>query len=407
MEDKIRIGILGGGFAGLYCALHLRRKNSRAGICLFDKNNYFLYTPFLHEVATGTVDSRHIAVPIRKIADPRKIEIRSEEVTKINLAEKEFETGSGKFRFDRLVIAAGSEADFHGIPGARENSLTFKSIHDAIRLRNSLIDCLERAAIETNPAVKREMLTFNVAGAGCTGVELVSEIAEFLNQIVSREYPEIRIEEVRVNLIEAAPDVLTSFPPPLSRAAAERLRDMGVELLTESPIAEVSRSFIRLAGGRRISSGLLVWSAGIRARDLIVEPAPERDAAGRIAVDEFLEIPGFAGVSAIGDGALCVQDGRPLPATASVAVQQARYAAGRMMNNEAKPFVFRNRGDMASLGFMSGVCDVYGRQFREFSAWIIWKLFKLAMMPRYKNRFQILSDWLIAWVFRRDTSRLT
>jgi NADH dehydrogenase len=407
MGDKIRIGVLGGGFAGLYCALRLARKDGRAEICLFDKNNYFLYTPFLHEVATGTVDSRHIAVPIRKIADPQKIEIRSEEVRKISLAEKEFETASGKFRFDRLVISAGSEANFYGIPGARENSLTFKSIHDAIRLRNAIIDCLERASIETNPAVKREMLTFNVAGAGCTGVELVSEMAEFLNQIVSREYPEIRIEEVRVNLIEAAPDVLTSFPPPLSRAAADRLRDMGVELLTESPIAEVSRDFIRLAGGRRISSGLLVWSAGIRARGLVIEPAPERDASGRIVVDEFLQIPGREGVYAIGDGALCVQDGRPLPATASVAVQQARYAAGRIMNNAAKPFAFRSRGDMASLGFMSGVCEVYGWQLRDFIAWIIWKLFKLAMMPRYKNRFQILSDWLIAWVFRRDTSRLT
>jgi len=407
MQDKMRIGVLGGGFAGLYCALHLSRKNGRAEICLFDKNNYFLYTPFLHEVATGTVDSRHIAVPIRKIADPRRIQIRSEEVTRINLAEKEFETGSGKFKFDRLVIAAGSEANFYGIPGAQENSLTFKSIYDAIRLRNSIIDCLERAAIETNPAVKREMLTFNVAGAGCTGVELVSEIAEFLSEIISREYPEIKSEEIRVNLIEAASNVLCSFPPYLSRVAAERLRDMGVELMIESPISSVNRDFIRLASGRRIPNGLLVWAAGIRARELGFDPQPEREPSGRIAINEFLELPGFAGVSVIGDGALCIQEGKPLPATASVAVQQARYAAERTMNPGLKPFVFKNRGDMASLGFMFGVCDVYGWQFRKFIAWIIWKFFKLAMMPRYKNRFQILSDWIIAWVFRRDTSRLT
>jgi NADH:ubiquinone reductase (H+-translocating) len=407
MKEKITIGILGGGFAGLYCALHLSRKHSRAEICLFDRNNYFLYTPFLHEVATGTVDSRHIAVPIRKIADPNRVQIRCEEVTRINLPDKAFETSSGKYKFDRLVIAAGSEANFYDIPGARENSLTFKTIYDAIRLRNSIIDILERAAIEKNPAVKREMLTFNVAGAGCTGVELVSEIAEFLNQIISREYPEIKPEEIRVNLIEAAPNVLCSFPPYLSRVAAERLKDMGIELMIESPISSVSRDFIRLASGRRIPNGLLVWAAGIRARDLAFDPLPEKDGSGRIIINEFLEIPGFEGVSAIGDGALCLQDGKTLPATASVAVQQARYAAERIMNPGPKPFIFKNRGDMASLGFMFGVCDVYGWQFRKFLAWIMWKMFKLAMMPRYKNRFQILSDWLIAWAFRRDTSRLT
>ncbi len=249
MKDNIRVGVLGGGFAGLYCALRLRKLSRSAEICLFDRNNYFLYTPFLHEVATGTVDSRHIAVPIRKIADPSRVQIRCEEVARINLPEKEFETSSGKFKFDRLVIAAGSEANFYGIPGARENSITFKTIFDAIRLRNTTIDILEKAAIEENPAVKREMLTFNVAGAGCTGVELVSDLAEFLTQIISREYPEIKPEEIRVNLIEAAPNVLCSFPPYLSRVAAERLKEMGIELMIESPISSVSRDFIRLAGG--------------------------------------------------------------------------------------------------------------------------------------------------------------
>ena len=302
---------------------------------------------------------------------PGRVEIRCEEVTRINLTDKSLGTASGNFTFNHLVIAAGSEANFYGIPGARENSITFKSIHDAIRLRNSIIDCLERASIETNPAVKREMLTFNVAGAGCTGVELVSEMAEFLAQIVSREYPEIRPEQVRVNLIEAAPNVLGSFPPFLSRVAAERLLDMGIELMVESPVSSVGRDFIRLASGRRIANGLLVWAAGVRARELGFEPVPELDGSGRIIINEFLEIPGFQGVSAIGDGALCLRDGKPLPATASVAVQHARYCADRIMNDGAKPFVFNNRGDMASLGFMFGVCDIYGWHFRKFLAWIL------------------------------------
>lgn len=407
---RLKVGIVGAGFAGLYCALHLQKAGApaRVEITLFDRNNFFLYTPFLHEVATGTVDSRHIAVPVRKIARPERVHIRSEEVTRIGLLDKSLTTASGEYRFDAVVIATGSEANFYGIPGARENCITFKSIFDAIRLRNSIIDCLERAAIEKNPAVKREILTFNVAGAGCTGVELVAEMAEFLGQIVSREYPEINHSEIKVNLIEAAPNVLTSFPPKLSRAAAERLGELGVELLTESPIAGVSREFIRLASGRRLSNGLLVWAAGIKARAIPVEPEVDRDKSGRFIIDQSLGVPGHEGVFAIGDCAVCVQDGKPLASTASVAVQQARYAAGKIMEPAyAAPFRFKYRGDMASLGFMSGVCDVYGWQLRKSIAWTFWKLFKLAMMPRYKNRFQIISDWLIAFIFRRDTSRLT
>jgi len=405
--EKIRIGVLGAGFAGLYCCRHLS-SDGRARVTLFDRNNYFLYTPFLHEVSTGTVESRHVVVPIRKIADPHRVSIRNEEVTGVDLGEKSFITASGRFQFDVLVLAAGSAANFYNIPGAAENCITFKSVYDAIRLRNSIINCLERAAIEANPALKREMLTFNVAGAGCTGVELVTEMAEFLGQIVTREYPEISPGEVRVNLIEAASNVLTSFPPSLSRAALDRLGDMGVEVMTDSPIASVSREFIRLASGRRISNGLLVWAAGIRAREVEITPPVNRDAQGRIVTDEFLEVPGHEGVFALGDCALSLQGGKPLAATASVAVQQAKYAARRILNPaKGVPFRFRNRGDMASLGFMSGVCDIYGWHLRQFTAWLVWKLFKLAMMPRYKNRFQILSDWIIAMAFRRDTSRFS
>ncbi len=178
--------------------------------------------------------------------------------------------------------------------------------------------------------------------------------------------------------------------------------------MTDSPIASVSREFIRLANGRRISNGLLVWAAGIRAREVEIAPPVGRDAQGRIITNEFLEVPGHDGVFALGDCALALQDGKPLAATASVAVQQAKYAARRILNPaKSVPFRFRNRGDMASLGFMSGVCDIYGWHFRQFTAWLIWKLFKLAMMPRYKNRFQILSDWIIAMAFRRDTSRFS
>ena len=402
------IGVIGAGFGGLYTGLHLIRRDRdvRFDITLFDRNNYFLYTPFLHEVATGTVNSRHVVVPIRKIADPRRVHIRNEFVLAIDLASKSVTTASGVFSFDHIVIATGGETNFHDLPGAAENSITFKTINDAIVLRDSIVKALERAAIEKNPGLKMELLTFNVAGAGCTGVELISEMAEFIDAILERDYPEIERARVRLNLIEAAGNVLSTFPSYLSRVANERLSEMGIEVMLESPIAHVTGEYIRLQNGRKVPNGLLVWAAGLKARSLDINPPVDRDQMGRIIVDEHMEIPGFKDIHAIGDGARFLQGGQPLASTASVAVQQARYTAERIIDKKGDPFRFNYRGDMASLGFMFGVCDIYGWQLRRFSAWFIWKFFKLAMMPKYKNRFQILSDWLITFIFKRDTARL-
>lgn len=203
--------------------------------------------------------------------------------------------------------------------------------------------------------------------------------------------------------------ILPSFPRYLSNIATERLRQMGVEVLLSSPIQNVNKDYIDLRDGK-ISNGILVWAAGVKARHLPLDPEQNRDLNNRITVNEHLEIPGHQGVYLIGDGALFINNGIPLPPTASVAVQEAKFVAQsillRSRKKELPSFKFHYRGDMASLGFMFGVAEVYGRQFKGFPAWIIWKAFKLGMLPRYKNRFQIVADWLITLLFKRDTSRL-
>ncbi|MFB3926780.1 MAG: NAD(P)/FAD-dependent oxidoreductase [Syntrophales bacterium] len=409
MAEKIRIGVLGAGFAGLYTVIHIEKKR-RPGveITLFDVNNYFLYTPVLHEVATGTVNARHVVVPIRKVVDPRRVQIRCEKVNRVNLPGKAFETPSGSFFFDRIVLAPGAETNFYGIQGARENAVTFKTIGDAILLRNRIIDILEKGAIERDSGKKSRILTINVAGGGCTGIEVVTEIAQFVNTMLKRDYPEIDRSEFRINLIEAAGKILQSFDPFLSRVAAERLKKMGIETILNSPIREVGPDQIELADGRKIPTGILIWAAGLKSRNIPLEPDVAKDSMGRIIVNNHLEIPGFPGVFAIGDGAHFNQNGGPLSPTASVAVQEARYVAEKIVSRAddgGKPFRFHYRGDMVSLGFMSGVCDIYGWKFRKSIAWFIWKVFKLAMLPKYKNRFQIMSDWLITLTFKRDTSK--
>ncbi len=410
MKPKLKVGILGGGFGGLYAVFHIKKYLARdVEVTLFDRNNYLLYTPVLHEMATGTVNARHVVVPIRKVIHPRRIHIRCEEVVRIDLARKSFETASGTFAFDFLILAPGSETNFYCFPNLRENSMTFKTIGDAVLLRNRLIDALERGALEKDLEKKRKLLTIIVAGGGCTGVEVVAEIAQFIKVILHRDYPEIRRDEVRIYLIEAMDRILPSFPKYLSEVAFRRLRRMGIEVLLNSPVQAVDQDAIRLKD-RQIPKGILVWAAGVKARDLPLVPEVDRDINDRLRVSRTLEIPGYSGVYVIGDAALLVEDKSPLPPTASVAVQEARYVVQslrlRVEKKETPIFRFRYRGDMASLGFMFGVCEIHGGHFKGWMAWFLWKAFKLAMLPRYKNRFQIVADWLITLVFKRDTSKL-
>jgi NADH dehydrogenase len=410
MVSNLRIGILGGGFAGLYTIFYFRKFLPEGiDITLFDKNNYFLYTPVLHEIATGTVNARHVVIPIRKVVNPRDVHIRCEEVTLVDLAKKAVQTPSGGFEFNHLVLSPGSEPNFYCFPNLQKNSIAFKTIEDAIKLRNGLTGVLEKATLERDREKRRSLLTITVAGGGCTGVELVAEIAQFIKIILRKDYPEINRSEVRIILIEAMDSILPSFPRYLSNVATERLRQMGVEVLLNSPIQWVNQDYIGLKDGK-ISNGILVWAAGVKARPLPLSPEQRRDPNNRITVNEHLEIPRYGGVYLIGDGALFINNGIPLPPTASVAVQEAKYVAQNILlhsrEKEPPPFQFRYRGDMASLGFMFGVAEVYGRQFKGLPAWIIWKAFKLGMLPRVKNRFQIVADWLITLLFKRDTSKL-
>ena len=199
MAQATNVGVLGGGFAGLYTVAHLIKNNpGGVHVTLFDKNNYLLYTPVLHEMSTGTVDARHLVIAIRKIIDPLKVHVRCEDVTSVDLPSKCLQTSSGQFRFDYLVLAPGSETNFYCHANLHENSLTFKTVEDGIRLRNAIIDLLERGALVKDPDKRRNRLTIVVAGGGCTGVEVVAEIAQFINVILHRDYPEIKRSDVRI-----------------------------------------------------------------------------------------------------------------------------------------------------------------------------------------------------------------
>ncbi len=409
--EPLKVGIYGGGFGGLYTVFFIKKYlKQRVDVTLFDENNYLLYTPVLHEMATGTVNARHVVVPIRKVIHPREIHIRCEEVTKVDLARKSLETSSGTFSFDFLILAPGSETNFYRFPNLREHCITFKRIGDAIQLRNHLIDALEKGVLEKDVEKRRKLLTITVAGGGCTGVEVVSEIAQFIKVILHKDYPEIKRDEVRIYLIEAMDRILPSFPKYLSEVATHRLRRMGIEVLLNCPILRVDQDFIELKEGKQIPNTILVWAAGVKARDLPLVPEVKRDMNHRVMVNNCLEIPGYSGVYVIGDAAFLTENGDPLPPTASVAVQEAKYVAQSLLlridKNEVSPFQFHYRGDMASLGFMFGVCEIYGWHFKGWIAWFLWKAFKLGMLPRYKNRFQIVADWLITLVFKRDTSKL-
>jgi NADH dehydrogenase len=410
MPANIKIGVLGCGFAGLYTVFHLQKLLKKgAEITLFDRNNYLLYTPMMHETATGSLNARHIVAPVREMLDPWRIKIRCEEVLEVDSSSKAIITLSGTYSFDYLVIAPGSVSNFYGIPGVEERCITFKTITDVVKLRNKIIDIFEKASLTSNPEEKSRLLSLSVAGAGCTGCEVSSEIAQFISVILKRGYPEIVPSDITINLIEASGKVLPSFPGFLSDVALRRLQEMGIKVRLNSSIVSVDETCIMLKDNTCIPTGILVWAAGIKAPELSLGTMIEKDNSGRVIVDKNLQIPGRPGVFVIGDFARLDENGKALASTASVAVQQAAYVAltirNMVHNRIMATFKFNYRGDMASLGFMSGVSEVYGFKLKGFPAWMLWKAFKLAMLPRYKNRFQILADWIITWMFKRDTSR--
>jgi NADH dehydrogenase len=391
--------ILGGGFAGSYVARGL----GRAGATVVNPTNFMLYTPLLPEAAAGTIEPRHVLVPIRGMAPHADLLLGA--VTELDHEHRRVivQSDAGRFgvTYSDLVIALGSVTRTPDVPGLGEHALGLKNVGDAIRLRNHVLRQIELA--DAAPETAERRLTFVFAGAGFAGVETLAELHE-LTAGALRRHPRLAGVEPRWVLVDRAPRILGQTPETLARFAARTLSRRGVEILTGTALESADVRGVRLSDGRRIETETLVWTAGVTPNPLLGQLGLPLDVDGRVRVDETLAVEGIEGVWALGDAAAvpnAATPGETDPATCQHALRQARRLA-RNLRGPAKPYRYRTRGQMATLGSRHGIATAGALRFRGLDGWVVARGYHLMALPFASRRARVLGDWASSAMFRRD-----
>jgi NADH dehydrogenase len=412
MAQPVRVVVLGGGFGGVYAARQLERLQARGvpvEVTLVSRDNFFLFTPMLHEVAASDLDITHIVSPLRTLL--RRCTIFVGDVESIDLDNRRvrvshgFERHEHELQYDYLVIALGSITNFYGLPGLESHALTMKTLGDAIHLRNRVIATLEEADTEC-AGLDRGLLTFVVAGGGFAGVETLGAVNDFVREAL-RFYPRLQRREIRTVLVHSGPEILPELGEKLGAYAQRKLAARGIEIITRARVTSVTHNGVQLADGRFIPSRLVVWTAGTSPHPLIGR-LPCRTERGRIVADETLAVPQWPGVWALGDCATIPdrRTGQPFPPTAQHAIRQARIVAGNIAatldGRSPKPFQFRTLGQLAAIGRRSGVARVLGINFSGFVAWWLWRTIYLSKLPRLEKKVRVALDWTLDLLFVKD-----
>jgi NADH:ubiquinone reductase (H+-translocating) len=398
--------VIGGGFAGGYVARLLGKR----GATIVSPENFMLYTPMLPEAASGTLEPRHVVVPLRQMCPHAELLLGS--ATELDVAQKrarvETEDGMLTLEFERVVIALGAISRTLPIPGLADHALGFKTLADAIYLRNHVLRRLEVAAAAPNQGQRQRELTFVFVGAGYAGVEALGELSDLVRDAL-RYYPTLRDEPQRWVLVDAAPKILPEIPLSLGDYAAHQLSGRGVDIRVNTTLESVEPRAAVLSDGERILTSTVVWTAGVRAN-----PANERfglplDERGRIKVEPTLQVEGFANAWALGDGARVPNAATPGaydPPTSQHALRQARRLV-KNLNGNSKPYKYRMLGQVATLGRYKGIAQVPGLLLRGFPGWFVARTYHLYQLPLLSRKLRVVVDWTTALFFRRDIAELS
>jgi NADH dehydrogenase len=409
--------ILGGGFGGLTAARRLERKlpPHSAKVTLVNDVNFMLYTPLLPGAVGGTLEPRHVVVPLREVL--RYTEVHLGHVLGADPAQKVVHVRSIGGReehlgYDQLIVALGSTSRTLPIPGLAEHALGFKTLSEGIALRNRLLQTLEQAEVEDDPEVRRELLTYVFVGAGYAGVEGFAELQDFAADALER-YPRARLDGVRFILVEARERIMMEVPESLAEFASAELRRRGMEIRAKTTVERVTDRSIELSGGEVVPTRTVTWTAGVKPHPVVARLGLPLDDSGRIRVDRFMGVEGWAGVWAIGDAAAVPDPARPgnaSPPTAQHALRQGRRVAGNVAaalgSGRRRPFRYRTLGVFVDLGRHQAVASTIGIRWRGFPAWVLARTYHMAAMPGTKRRLRLIVDWTVDLLFPRDASEL-
>ena len=413
--DQARIVIAGGGFGGFYATRSLQRAGLQHGarVTLVNETNFMLYTPLLAGAAGGTLDPRHVVVPLRSQLGRAELVVGSvtgADPERRALGVRRRDGIDVELGYDHLVVALGSISKTLPIPGLAEHGVGLKSLADATGLRNGVLTCLDIAESLESEQARAEYLSFVFVGAGYAGLEGLAELQDFAGQAI-RAYPHCRAQGMSWLLVEAQDRIMGEAPSSLSAFAAKELEARGIEIATGTTLKAVDARGAVLSNGMRVKARTLVWTAGVRPSPAVASLGMGLDAAGRIRTDREMRVLGRPGVWAIGDCAAVpdpARRGAACPPTAQHAIRQGRLVAhniaASLEGREAKPFRYRTRGVVAELGHNKAVAITLGLRWRGLPAWLIARTYHLWLMPGLGRKLRLLADWNIALLFGRDAS---
>jgi NADH dehydrogenase len=397
--------ILGGGFAGSYVARFLGKR----GATIVSRENFMLYTPMLPEAASGTLEPRHVVVPIRMMCPHADLLLghafaldEARKVVSVATA-----AGDLDVHYEQLVVALGAVARTLPIPGLAEHALGFKSLADAIWVRNHVLQQLELAAAASAEDAKRH-LSFVFVGAGYAGVEALAELSDLVRDTL-RFYPALKGMRQRWVLVDAAPKILPEIPKRLGEYATRELWKRGVDIRVSTTLDSAEPHSVTLSDGTTLETETLVWTAGVRAHPLLAELGLPLDERGRVVVDPLLRVEGRANVWALGDCARVPNEAtpeQPDPPTCQHALRQARRLAKNLRGGH-KPYRYRMLGQVATLGRHKGIADVIGVRLRGFPGWFVTRTYHLYQLPLLSRKLRVVVDWTVALFFRRDIAELS
>jgi NADH dehydrogenase len=419
MARNARIVIVGGGYVGMYSALRLQRKlkAGEASVTVIDPQANMTYQPFLPEAAAGSIEPRHVVVPLRKVLD--RCHVLTARVTAISRERREVTalTAAGETRtigYDVLVVAPGSVARTLPIPGLAECGISFKTVAEAIYLRNHVLSMMDAAASTDEPERRRRFLTFAVIGGGYAGVEALAELAD-MSRYASRYYEGIERSDLRWVLVEAAGRIMPEVSAPMGRYTVERLMESGIEVFLNTRVKTMENGHMVLDDGTEFDTDTIVWTAGVKPNPMLADTDLPRDDKGRVLCSAELQVEGSPEVFSAGDCAsvpdLSKEDpeARTSP-SAQHAVRQAKVLADNVLaylrDTPTRQYKHAYVGSVASLGLYKGVAEVYGIRLRGIAAWFMHRTYHLSRMPTFNRKWRVVSDWTQALFFRREVVAL-
>jgi len=412
-----RIVIAGGGFAGLYAAMHFDKRLARRAdveVTLISRENFILFTPLLHEVAAGDLYPGDIVNPLRRIlrhvkfvdADVQAIDLNARCIRCIaSVADRELE-----FEFDHVLLTLGSETNFFNMDGVRDWSVTMKSLSDAALLRNRMVALLEQASLQSDEAARRQLLTFVTAGGGFSGTETTGAVNDFVRETV-RYYPQLREELIRVVVVHPGNFILPELGEELGRYAERKLRERKVEVIKGARVANYDGAVVTLSDGTLIPAATLIWTAGVKPSRVIAQLPCEKE-RGRLLVSEYLAVTGVPGLWAAGDcAAVPVLDTENFhPPTAQHGLREgvtvAKNIEATILDRSLKPFRYKMMGQLASIGRHTGVAMVFGIKFSGFIAWWFWRSVYLMKLPHLAKKLRVMVSWTLDLFFGQEIEQM-